>query len=93
MGKIVDRLASEFPKAVVAGRSTPSRACASLYAMRSGITISIDDVKTPSSKTAILDRHEAEAEKVEKQFHRGIITDGERRSRRKSKSGPRPPPR
>src|SRR5699024_1393693 len=41
--------------------------------------ISIDDVTTPVSKKAILDRHEEEADKVEKQFRKGIITDGERR--------------
>ena len=29
----------------------------------------------------ILEKHEAEAEKVEKQFRRGIITDGERRQK------------
>src|SRR4029453_8519626 len=51
------------------------------YASRSGLTISIEDVKTPPSKKAILDRYEKEAEKVESQFRRGIITDGERRQK------------
>ena len=45
------------------------------------MTVSVDDVKTPSSKKSILEKHEAEAEKVEKQFRRGIITDGERRQK------------
>ena len=44
--------------------------------MKSGVTVSVDDVKTPSTKKSILEKHEAEAEKVEKQFRRGIITDG-----------------
>ena len=52
--------------------------------------MSIDDVKTPKSKSEILDRYEAQADKVENQFRRGIITDGERRSRRCA-SGPTPP--
>ena len=43
--------------------------------------MSIDDVKTPPEKKEILDRHEKEAEKVETQFRRGIITDGERRQK------------
>src|ERR671920_1715116 len=51
------------------------------YASQSGLTISIDDVKTPVEKAAILDRYEREAEKVETQFRRGIITDGERRQK------------
>jgi DNA-directed RNA polymerase subunit beta' len=49
------------------------------YATQSGLTVSVDDVKTPKAKRAILDRHEKDADKVEQQFRRGIITDGERR--------------
>ena len=41
--------------------------------------MSIDDVKTPKAKKALLDGYEAQADKVENQFRRGIITDGERR--------------
>ena len=51
------------------------------YASRSGLTVSIDDVKTPAAKVEILERHEKDAEKVEAQFRRGIITDGERRQK------------
>jgi DNA-directed RNA polymerase subunit beta' len=43
------------------------------------LTVSIDDVKTPKKKRAILDEYEKQADKVETQFRRGIITDGERR--------------
>jgi DNA-directed RNA polymerase subunit beta' len=35
------------------------------YASRPGLTISIDDVKTPVEKKAILEHHEEEADKVE----------------------------
>ncbi|MGH9166120.1 MAG: DNA-directed RNA polymerase subunit beta', partial [Acidimicrobiales bacterium] len=51
------------------------------FASQSGLTISIDDVKTPPEKAAILDRYETEAEKAESQFKRGIITDDERRQK------------
>ena len=51
------------------------------YAAQSGLTISIDDVRTPPDKRAILDRYEREAEKAETQFKRGIITDDERRQK------------
>ena len=51
------------------------------YAARSGLTISIDDVKTPPSKADIIDRYEADAQKAETQFKRGIITDDERRQK------------
>ena len=36
-------------------------------------------MKTPAEKKGLLDKYEKEAEKVETQFRRGIITDGERR--------------
>jgi len=78
MTSIVDRLAAEFPKAVAARSLDSIKSLCFNYAMRSGVTISIDDVKTPVEKRKILDRHEEEADKVEKQFKRGIITDGER---------------
>ena len=51
------------------------------FAARSGLTISIDDVKTPAEKREILDGYEKRAEKVEDQFFKGIITDGERRQK------------
>jgi DNA-directed RNA polymerase subunit beta' len=49
------------------------------YASQSGLTVSIDDVKTPKKKRELLDGYEKQADKVESQFKRGIITDGERR--------------
>ena len=49
------------------------------FATRSGLTISIADVKTPDSKAALLEKFEGEAAKVEGQYDRGIITDDERR--------------
>ena len=36
------------------------------YASRSGLTISIDDVRTPKQKTEILDRYEKQADKIER---------------------------
>ncbi|HEX4867366.1 MAG TPA: DNA-directed RNA polymerase subunit beta' [Acidimicrobiales bacterium] len=81
MGEIVDRLANEYPKAVVAASLDGIKDLCFGFAARSGLTISIDDVTTPPEKRAILDDHEKEADKVEQQFRRGIITDGERRQK------------
>ncbi|MGH9233478.1 MAG: DNA-directed RNA polymerase subunit beta', partial [Acidimicrobiales bacterium] len=81
MGDIVDHLARDYPKAVVQDSLDRLKSLCFGYAARSGLTISIDDVKTPPSKKSILDRYEKEAEKVENQFRRGIITDGERRQK------------
>ncbi len=81
MGEIVDVLANEYPKAVVAESLDKIKDLCFKFAARSGLTISIDDVKTPKAKKEILERHEKEADKVEQQFRRGIITDGERRQK------------
>src|SRR4029077_19812059 len=51
------------------------------FATRSGLTISISDVRTPASKAALLEKFEAEADKVEGQYDRGVITDDERRQK------------
>ena len=69
------------PKHVVAASLDRIKALGFRYAAQSGLTISIDDVRTPPEKRAILDRYEREAEKAETQFKRGIITDDERRQK------------
>ena len=81
LSAIVDELAKNYSKAEVAEALDSIKDLCFHYAMRSGVTISIDDVKTPEGKRDILDRYEAEADKVETQFRRGIITDGERRQK------------
>jgi len=79
MGNIVDTLAREFPKKSVANSLDDIKNLCFEWAKRSGVTVSISDVKVPGDKQEILDRYEKEAEKVENHFRRGIITDGERR--------------
>ncbi len=81
MGRIVDQLSKNYGKAEVAKSLDAMKDLCFRYATHSGLTVSIDDVKTPVEKKEILDRHEKEAEKVETQFRRGIITDGERRQK------------
>jgi len=81
MGRIVDELAHNYDKAEVAGSLDRMKDLCYRFASKSGLTISIEDVKTPPEKQDILDKHEKEADKVEIQFRRGIITDGERRQK------------
>ena len=81
MGEIVDRLANDHTKAEVATSLDGIKDLCFSFAARSGLTISIDDVTTPAEKRGILDDHEKEADKVEQQFRKGIITDGERRQK------------
>ncbi|MBI4883643.1 MAG: DNA-directed RNA polymerase subunit beta' [Actinobacteria bacterium] len=79
MGVIVERLSDHYPKGDVATSLDALKNVCYRYASQSGLTVSIDDVKTPRKKRELLDEHEAMADKVENQFRRGIITDGERR--------------
>jgi DNA-directed RNA polymerase subunit beta' len=80
MGIIVERLSDNYRKAEVAEALDNIKNLCYRYASQSGLTISIDDVKTPAEKKGLLEKFEKEAEKVETQFRRGIITDGERRN-------------
>ncbi|MGB0111992.1 MAG: DNA-directed RNA polymerase subunit beta', partial [Ilumatobacteraceae bacterium] len=79
MGVIVERLSDNYDKAVVADSLDRIKNLCYRYASQSGLTVSIDDVKTPAAKRELLDGYEDQASKVEQQFRRGIITDGERR--------------
>jgi DNA-directed RNA polymerase subunit beta' len=81
IGVIVEEVAANYPKAVVAASLDRIKDLGFRYASRSGLTISIHDVITPPEKDAILDRYEREAEKAESQCRRGIITDDERRQK------------
>jgi DNA-directed RNA polymerase subunit beta' len=81
IASIVGVLADNYDRAQVAESLDKIKDLTFRYASRSGLTISIDDVKTPPSKAAIIARYEAEAQKAETQFKRGIITDDERRQK------------
>ncbi len=79
LGQIVNDLAERYPKVAVAHALDNLKAAGFHWATRSGITIAIDDVVTPPKKAEILERYEKDAEKIEKQYRRGVITVDERR--------------
>ncbi|HVA73602.1 MAG TPA: DNA-directed RNA polymerase subunit beta' [Acidimicrobiales bacterium] len=81
IGSIVEKLADRYNRFEVANSLDMIKDLCYRYASQSGLTISIDDVKTPMSKGEIIRRHEDEAQKAESQFKRGIITDDERRQK------------
>ncbi|MCW2602487.1 MAG: DNA-directed polymerase, beta subunit [Pseudonocardiales bacterium] len=79
LGQIVNDLAERYVKVQVAATLDQLKAAGFHWATRAGITIAIEDVVTPAGKAAILDHYEQDAEKVEKQYLRGVITGDERR--------------
>ena len=81
MTEIVGELVEHYTKAEVATSLDKLKELGFEYSTRAGLTISIADVRTPAAKAEILDKHEKDAEKVEQQYDRGIITDDERRQK------------
>ena len=81
IGAVVQVLADTYEKGVVAETLDKIKALGFRWSSQAGLTISIDDVKTPENKTAILDEFEKMAAKAEDQFKKGIITDDERRAK------------
>ncbi|MFP5360964.1 MAG: DNA-directed RNA polymerase subunit beta' [Actinomycetes bacterium] len=79
LGDIVNTLAERYPKVEVAASLDALKAAGFHWATRSGVTIAIGDVATPSNKQEILERYETLAAKVQDQFETGLITDDERR--------------
>ncbi len=79
LGSIVNDLAERYTKVEVAASLDALKDTGFHWATRSGVTVSIEDVVTPSTKKEILHGYEAQAEKVQKQFERGLVTDEERR--------------
>ena len=79
LGGIVDRLAEFYPKVVVAQTLDALKSLGFHWATRAGITIGIEDVVTPPRKKEILESYETQADKVQSQYEKGLITDDERR--------------
>ncbi|XBH20655.1 DNA-directed RNA polymerase subunit beta' [Jonesiaceae bacterium BS-20] len=79
LSAIVNELAETYPKVEVAESLDALKEAGFRWATRSGVSIAISDVATPTEKAEILAEHEARALKVQQQFDRGLITDDERR--------------
>ncbi|MGC8628045.1 MAG: DNA-directed RNA polymerase subunit beta' [Acidimicrobiales bacterium] len=81
LGAIVEVLAANYSRTTVADSLDKIKELCYHYATKSGLTISLEDVKVPPNKAEIVARYEADAQKAENQFKRGIITDDERRQK------------
>jgi len=79
LGAIVNELAERYPKVQVAATLDALKSLGFHWATRSKVTISIQDVVPPPAKAGILALAEAKADKIQKQYDRGVITDSERR--------------
>src|SRR6201999_957037 len=76
---IVNALAETYPKVQVAAALDALKDAGFHWATRSGVTIGIEDVVAPPNKAQILENYERRADKVQREYDRGLITDEERR--------------
>ena len=76
---IVNELAETYPKVEVAAALDALKDAGFHWATRAGVTIAIEDVIAPPNKAAILEAYEKRADKVQREYERGLITDDERR--------------
>ena len=79
LGEIVNDLAERYPKVQVAATLDALKEAGFRWATRSGVTISFADVVAPAAKAALLAEAEEKADKIQKQYDRGLIADSERR--------------
>lgn len=78
LSQIVNDLAERYPKVTVAAALDNLKSAGYYWATRSGVTIAITDVVVPDAKPEIIAGYEAQDEKVQKQYERGLITKDER---------------
>jgi len=76
---LIEEVIERYDKAKVARLLDALKDLGFKYATRAGLTIGLEDVKTPAAKAQILEEYEQRASKVETLYQDGIITDDERR--------------
>jgi DNA-directed RNA polymerase subunit beta' len=79
LSAIVNELAESYPKVEVAAALDALKDTGFHWATRSGVTVAMEDVVAPPNKREILDTYEKRADKVQREYERGLITDDERR--------------
>jgi DNA-directed RNA polymerase subunit beta' len=79
LSTIVNELAESYPKVEVAAALDSLKDAGFHWATRSGVTVAIEEVVAPPNKRDILDNYEKRADKVQREYERGLITDDERR--------------
>jgi len=76
---IIEEIIERYDKPDVASTLDSIKSLGFHFATRAGLTIGLEDVKTPPEKQKILDTFEDRAAKVEALYQKGVITDDERR--------------
>jgi len=75
---LVNDLAERYPKVEVAATLDRIKDAGFYWASRSGVTVALSDVVTPTNKGEIIAEHEKRAAKVQRDYDRGMISDADR---------------
>ena len=81
MKKIISEVIERYNKAELRFFLDSMKSVGFTFGAKAGLTVAMNDVKTPPNKKQILEKYEAEAEKVEKLFKDDIITETERKQK------------
>ena len=81
MKKIISEVIERYNKAELRIFLDSMKSVGFTFGAKAGLTVAMNDVKTPPSKNQILEKYEAEAEKVEKLYLDEIITETERKQK------------
>jgi len=81
MKKIISEIIERYNKAELRIFLDSMKSVGFTFGAKSGLTVAMNDVKTPPSKNQILEKYESEAEKVEKLYSDDIITETERKQK------------
>ena len=76
---LIEVIIEKYPRSAVAVTLDLIKELGFRYSTKAGLTIALDDVRTPSNKAQILAEYEDRAEKVQSLFAKGVVTDDERR--------------
>src|SRR5881398_437144 len=79
LSAIVNDLAERFPKVALAATLDALKEAGFHWATWSGVTIGMGDVIAPPRKPEILARYQLEADRIDKDYQRGLMTAEERR--------------
>src|SRR5207253_5696914 len=79
LSQILEELSERYDKVDIARTLDATKSIGFHFATKAGVTIGVTDATPAPRKPQILAEYERQAEKVETQYRRGIITDDERR--------------
>lgn len=79
LGSLINDLAERYPMDVVARALDNLKNAGFYWASRSGVTVAVSDIATPSEKPAIMERYEKQAAAIQDDFEIGTVDDEERR--------------